>query len=106
MTSPLTFEDETAARFARRPWPTTSIRPGVEVSFEFFPPATQAGEANLAACAAQLEPLGPKFVSVTYGAGGTTQDRTQARYPQPGGHHHYGGRRPPDMCRRNPAASR
>ena len=72
------FEDETAARLARRPWPTTPLRPGVEVSFEFFPPATPQGEANLASCAAQLEPLGPKFVSVTYGAGGTTQDRTQA----------------------------
>lgn len=71
------FEDETAARFARRPWPTTPLRPGVDVSFEFFPPATAAGEANLAACAAQLAPLGPRFISVTYGAGGTTRDRTQ-----------------------------
>lgn len=71
------FEDETAARLARRPWPATPLRPGVEVSFEFFPPATAVGEANLASCAAQLAPLGPKFVSVTYGAGGTTQDRTQ-----------------------------
>lgn len=77
-TNPGNFEDETAARLARRPWPTTPLRPGVEVSFEFFPPATPAGEANLATCAATLEPLGPKFVSVTYGAGGTTQDRTRA----------------------------
>ncbi|MCL4114362.1 UNVERIFIED_CONTAM: hypothetical protein GTU68_025724 [Idotea baltica] len=75
---PQSFEDETAARFARRPWPTTPLRSGAQVSFEFFPPATPAGEANLASCAAQLEPLGPQFVSVTYGAGGTTQDRTQA----------------------------
>lgn len=81
MTNPSTpesFEAETAARLARRPWPTTSLRPGAQISFEFFPPATPVGEANLAACAAQLEPLGPQFVSVTYGAGGTTQDRTQA----------------------------
>lgn len=72
------FDNETAARLARRPWPTTPIRKGVEVSFEFFPPATPKGEANLAECAAQLAPLDPRFVSVTYGAGGTTQDRTQA----------------------------
>jgi len=72
------FEDETAARLARRPWPTTPLRPDAQVSFEFFPPATPTGEENLAACAAQLEPLAPQFVSVTYGAGGTTQDRTQA----------------------------
>ncbi|MFT5267643.1 MAG: methylenetetrahydrofolate reductase (NADPH) [Acidimicrobiales bacterium] len=72
------FEQETADRLARRPWPATPLRPGIEVSFEFFPPATQVGEANLATCAAQLEPLNPTFVSVTYGAGGTTQDRTQA----------------------------
>ena len=71
------FEDETAERLARRPWPTTPLRPGVQVSFEFFPPATPAGEASLASCADQLAPLGPEFVSVTYGAGGTTQDRTQ-----------------------------
>jgi len=75
--TPQRFEDETAARLARRPWPTTPLRPGVQVSFEFFPPATPAGEANLADCAAQLAPLAPEFVSVTYGAGGTTQDRTQ-----------------------------
>lgn len=72
------FEAEAAARFARRPWPATPLRPAVEVSFEFFPPATPAGEANLAECAEQLAPLGPRFVSVTYGAGGTTQDRTRA----------------------------
>jgi len=72
------FEQETADRLARRPWPATPLRPGIEDSFEFFPPATQVGEANLATCAAQLEPLNPTFVSVTYGAGGTTQDRTQA----------------------------
>lgn len=72
------FEVEAAERFARRPWPTTPLRPAVDVSFEFFPPATPAGEANLADCAEQLAPLGPRFVSVTYGAGGTTQVRTRA----------------------------
>jgi methylenetetrahydrofolate reductase (NADPH) len=72
------FEQETADRLARRPWPVTSLRPGIEVSFEFFPPATGVGQTNLAACVAQLGPLDPAFVSVTYGAGGTTRDRTQA----------------------------
>jgi methylenetetrahydrofolate reductase (NADPH) len=45
-------------------------------SFEFFPPATAEGAAKLAATRAQLATLGPKFFSVTYGAGGSTRDRT------------------------------
>ena len=47
-------------------------------SFEFFPPATPEGVARLAATRAQLAQLGPKFFSVTYGAGGSTRDRTLA----------------------------
>ncbi|HKW80647.1 MAG TPA: methylenetetrahydrofolate reductase [NAD(P)H] [Casimicrobiaceae bacterium] len=47
-------------------------------SFEFFPPATPEGVAKLAATRAQLAQLGPKFFSVTYGAGGSTRDRTLA----------------------------
>jgi methylenetetrahydrofolate reductase (NADPH) len=54
----------------------------IEVSFEFFPPATDVGAENLARCAQALAPLGPRFVSVTYGAGGTTQDRTHAAVGQ------------------------
>ena len=46
------------------------------ISFEFFPPKTDKGEANLWQCIQELTPLNPSFVSVTYGAGGTTQDRT------------------------------
>ncbi|NNF54914.1 MAG: methylenetetrahydrofolate reductase [NAD(P)H] [Acidimicrobiales bacterium] len=63
-------------RLARRPWPTTPIRPGIDVSFEFFPPASPSASDQLAECVSQLAPLAPRFMSVTYGAGGTTQDRT------------------------------
>ena len=45
-------------------------------SFEFFPPNTDEGAEKLALTAAQLAPLKPKFFSVTYGAGGSTQART------------------------------
>jgi methylenetetrahydrofolate reductase (NADPH) len=45
-------------------------------SFEFFPPKTDEGEQNLRATLEALVELNPAFVSVTYGAGGTTRDRT------------------------------
>jgi methylenetetrahydrofolate reductase (NADPH) len=52
------------------------MRPDINVSFEFFPPSSWAAEARLAQSVEQLAPLDPSFVSVTYGAGGTTRDRT------------------------------
>mgnify|MGYP003353162786 CR=1 FL=1 len=45
-------------------------------SFEFFPPKTLAGEEKLRATWQELAKLKPKFFSVTYGAGGSTRDRT------------------------------
>ena len=51
-------------------------RPPVQVSFEFFPPKDEAMERTLWASIGRLAPLAPRFVSVTYGADGSTRDRT------------------------------
>src|SRR4051794_16076748 len=62
----------TQQSFSRRP----DIGQRIHVSFEFFPPKTDEMEARLWQTVERLEPLKPSFVSVTYGAGGTTRERT------------------------------
>jgi methylenetetrahydrofolate reductase (NADPH) len=51
-------------------------RPALKISFEFFPPKTDVMEERFWESIGKLAPLHPRFVSVTYGAGGTTRERT------------------------------
>ena len=53
-------------------------RGDIAVSFEFFPPKTEAMNETLWRSIETLAPLHPRFVSVTYGAGGSTRERTHA----------------------------
>ncbi len=62
-------------RFAMLPYAAPETRRPL-VSFEFFPPKTAEMEEKLWAAVKRLEPLQPRFVSVTYGAGGSTRERT------------------------------
>ncbi|MBB2200944.1 methylenetetrahydrofolate reductase [NAD(P)H] [Gluconacetobacter tumulisoli] len=68
------------------PFPLTAVRPlshapapdPVGISFEFFPPKTAKAEDGLRQAVDALVPQAPRFLSVTYGAGGSTRDRTLA----------------------------
>ena len=53
-----------------------ATKPGPVFSFEFFPPKTEEGERNLMRALEELRGLHPDYVSVTYGAGGSTRDKT------------------------------
>ncbi len=63
---------------AKRPSRLLGSDSDLKVSFEFFPPKTEAMEETLWKSIERLAPLGPSFVSVTYGAGGSTRERTHA----------------------------
>ena len=58
--------------------PFAAPRGDINVSFEFFPPKTEKMEEQLWQAIVELAPLAPSFVSVTYGAGGSTRERTHA----------------------------
>jgi methylenetetrahydrofolate reductase (NADPH) len=68
------MDASTPTRASRFQHPDRRIR----VSFEFFPPKTEEMEQTLWEAIARLAPLAPSFVSVTYGAGGSTRERTHA----------------------------
>lgn len=58
--------------------PQTDFLRGLDVSFEFFPPKNDDADAALMDASKKLSALRPKFMTVTYGAGGTTREKTHA----------------------------
>jgi methylenetetrahydrofolate reductase (NADPH) len=66
----ITMDHERASRLG------PENRPELQLSFEFFPPKTDVMEARFWESLHRLAPLHPRFVSVTYGAGGSTRERT------------------------------
>ncbi len=72
----LTIAQMSEAARAVAPPLFADVRGDVAVSFEFFPPKNAAMEASLWESVQTLAPLQPRFVSVTYGAGGSTRERT------------------------------
>ncbi len=77
MTGPSLSQLEEARRALEAPL-FADLAGDADVSFEFFPPKTEKMEEQLWQAIATLTPLAPRFVSVTYGAGGTTRERTHA----------------------------
>jgi methylenetetrahydrofolate reductase (NADH) len=74
---PRDVTSRTTARTSRAPLISELLKSGRRsFSFEFMPPKTEVAEQQLWRAIRQLEPLKPTFVSVTYGAGGSTRDRT------------------------------
>src|SRR5512134_1716308 len=68
----------TAAQYSLQLSVAAPLPRDVQVSFEFFPPKTPQMEETLWTCIQRLAPLEPAYVSVTYGAGGSTRERTHA----------------------------
>ncbi len=56
----------------------STVHPTAPVSFEFFPPNTPVGSEKLTTVVSELAAAKPEFFSVTYGAGGSTREKTLA----------------------------